>query len=520
MAIFFKDGETKTRPGVYQRYENTGHNPLAAARDGICAIPVRASWGPLGKVVKNNRSADLTKTYGAGVYGSGFTVPAAAEMFKGGASVVYTYRMGSGGAKATLEIAPGLTVEAKYVGTMPLSVAVQVSLGDAAKKQLLVYSGTSLVETIVFVADGKNEIENLIKAAADSKYVNLIKADATEDEAETAAETEEPTEGEVVGGGDSMVEDEIEEGTDEPADEPTEPATGSVVPVLAVASGALTGGEDPVVTTEDYSKAFAAFEGYYYNTIALDVDDDENLSLSLMLQEYKSAAYEMGKLGIAVVGEKTTVPFEKRLAHAYAFNDYKVAYLGGGWIAGAENMDGVLAICHTAGVIASKPANAGITHTVVSGATDLCESLTYYQYEEAINSGMLMVSMSPEGEIWFDSAVNTFHSPIDSINDEGWKKIRRVKVRFELFDRMDRALAPKVGRVTADSDGVADIIQTGQRILAAMFNERKIKDGATFTEDPDNPFMGDSAWFNIGIDDNDSLEKIYLRYQFRYNQNV
>lgn len=518
MAIFFKDGETKTRPGVYQRYENIGHNPLAAARDGICAIPVRASWGPLGKVMKNNRTADLTKTYGNGTYGPGYTVPAAIEMFKGGASVVYTYRMGSGGVQATLEIADGLTVQAKYVGTMPLSVAVQVSLGDPSKKQFLVYSGTSLVETFSFVADGENEIDNLIKAAADSKYVTLIKADATEDEVETVAETEEPTDGEIVGGGDSMVEDEENtEGTDEPTE--TEP-TGSVVPVLAVASGALTGGEDPVVTTEDYSKAFAAFEGYYYNAIALDVDDDENMSLSLMLQEYKSAAYEMGKLGIAVVGEKTTVAFEKRLAHAYAFNDYKVVYLGGGWMAETENMDGVLAICRTAGVVASKPANEGITHTVISGATDLCESLTYYQYEEAINSGMLMVSMSPDGEIWFDSAVNTFHSPIDSTNDEGWKKIRRVKVRFELFDRMDRALAPKVGRVTADSDGVADVIQTGQRILAAMFNERKIKDGATFSEDPDNPFVGDSAWFIIGVDDNDSLEKIYLRYQFRYNQNV
>ena len=470
--IFFKEGEKKIRPGIYQRYENIGQAPLVTARDGICAIPVRASWGPLGKVVKHNRAADLAKTYGAGVYGTGYTVPAAEAMFKGGAVTVYTYRMGTGGAKAKLDVS-GITVSAKYEGTMPLSVSVQTKLTDSAKKQFQVYSGTALVETFDFMADGANEGDNLMKAAVNSKYVDL-----------TAA------------------------------------AAPAVVEVLAVASGALTGGADPVVTNEDYSKAFAALESTYYNVIALDVDDDENMTLSLILHEYLNGAYEMGKLAIAVVGEKTTVDFEKRLAHARAFDDYKTAYLGGGWMSGAQNKDGVLAICQTAGTIASTPSNKGIVHAVIDGATELCESLTYYQYEEAILSGMLMVAMSAEGEIWYDSGVNTRVSDADSMNDDGWKKIRRTQVRFEAFDRLDRALAPKVGRVSADSDGVADVIQTGQRILAAMANEGKIFAGATFTEDPDNPFAGDSAWFIIQLDDVDSLEKIYLRYQFRYSQNA
>lgn len=472
MAISYNEGETKIRPGIYSRYENVGFSTLVAAQDGICAIPVRASWGPLGKVVKNNRAADLTKNYGAGVYGPGHTVPAAAEMFKGGAFTVYTYRLGQGGKKATLT-ADGLTITAKYEGTMPLSVAVQTSLADASKKQFQVYSDKTLVETFTFTADGANEGANLIAAVAESKYVDVT--------AETA------------------------------------PAT---VTILPVASGALAGGEDPTVTNEDYSKAFAALESFYYNTIALDVDDDADMTLSQLLKEYKEAAYEMGKLGIAVVGEKTTVAFEKRLAHAEQFNDYKTAYLGGGCKFGAENKDGVLTICYTAGVIASTPSNKGITHTVLKGATELCESLTYYQYVEAITSGMLMLSMSPDGEIWYDSAINTFRSPIDTVNDEGWKKLRRTKVRFEMFDRLDRQLAPKIGRVSADTDGVADIIQTGQRVLDAMVTEGKLFPGAKFAEDPDRPFEGDSAWFIIQAIDIDSLEKIYLRYQFRYSQNA
>ena len=473
MAIFYKEGETKVRPGIYQRYENADHNPMITARDGFCAIPVRASWGPLGQVVKNTTANDLTKNYGTGTYGEGYTVPAAKAMFEGGAVAVYTYRMGTGGTAASKIIDGGVTVTAKYPGTMPISIAIQTKLGDSSKKQLQVYAGTTLVETFAFLADGENEGANLMEKAANSKYITL-----------TAV---------------------------------TAPAT---VSVMDVASGALTGGADPVITNEEYSKAFAAFEPFYYNTIALDVDDDENLTLSLLLQAYLDGAYEMGKLGVAVVGEKTTVDFEERLAHARAFDDYKVVYLGGGYMAGNENRDGVMAICYTAGLIAATPSNQGIVHAAIKGATDLLESLTYYQYEEAINSGMLMVSRSPEGAIWFDSGINTRVSAPDAINDDGWKKIRRVKVRFEMFDRLDRALAPKVGRVSADSDGVGDCIQTGQRILDTMANdEGKLAAGPTFIEDPENPFQVDSAWFVIDAYDVDSLEKIYLRYLFRYSQN-
>lgn len=469
MAVFYNEGETKKRPGVFQRYSNTGFDALSSVRDGICAIPVQASWGPLGKVIANNMASDLTKNYGAGTYGPGYTVPAAQAMFDGDAATVYTYRLGSGGAKASKEITSGLTATAKYPGTMPLRVAVQDKLGDSTKKQLLVYADTALVETWSFAADGKAEGDNLIAAVAGSNYIDVT-------------------------------------------------GTAATIPVLAAASGALEGGANPTVTTEDYSKAFAALEAFYYNTIALDVDDDENMTLSLLLQAYKENAYKLGKTGYAVVGEKTSVAFDTRCTHARAFNDAKVVYLGGGYMAGNVSKDGVMAICYTAGVIASTPSNQGITHTVIKGATELCESLTYSQYEQAIESGMLMISMSPDGNIWYDSGINTLTTPAAN-QDDGWKKIRRTKVRFEAFDRLDRALAPKVGRVSADTDGVADIVQTGQRVLNAMVGEGKLMPGAVFCEDSEHPYTGDSAWFLVQVDDIDSLEKIYLHYQFRYSQN-
>lgn len=470
MAIFFTEGEVKNRPGVYQRHTNVGHTKPATATDGICAIPIQAAWGPLGKVLKNNSLTDLKSNYGSGDYGEGFTVPAAAAMFDGGASTVYTYRLGTGGKQASLTLDGGLTVTAKYPGTMAISVAVQAKLGDASKKQFLVYVGTTQVEVWEFAADTKAEGANLIAATANSKYVTVTGEAAT-------------------------------------------------VAVLAVASGALTGGENPTVTNEDYSKAFAALEVSYYNTIALDVDDDEDMTLSLLLQEYLANAYQFGKLGMAVVGEKTSVAFETRLEHAAHFNDPKVVYLGGGYMAGKASKDGALGICYTAGVIAKTPSNHGITHAIISEATDLCETLTFAQYVAAINAGALMLSKSSDGFIWYDSGINTLTKPEAGTQDDGWKKIRRTKTRFELIDRLDRVLNPKVGRISADSDGIADVIQTGQRVLDAMITERKLLPGATFIEDPANPHEGDSAWFLIQSDDIDSLEMIYLQYQFRYSQN-
>ena len=468
-SVFFNEGELKVRPGVYQRHTNTGFNTPTGALDGICAIPVQASWGPLGKVVANVVKSDLTRTYGYGSYGTGYTVPAAAAMFDGGASTVYTYRLGTGGKNASKEVAEGLTVTAKYPGTMPISVAVQKKLGDDTTKVFQVYAGTSIVESFEFAADTTAEGANLIAAVANSKYIDAA-------------------------------------------------GTATTVPVLAVASGELSGGENPTVTNNDYSDAFSAFESYYYNTIALDVDDTD-MALSLLLQSYLENAYKLGKLGIAVVGEKTTVAFATRLAHAKVFDDAKVVYLGGGWKSGTEDKDGVLAICYTAGLIASTSSNQGIVHSVIAGATELCESLTFAQYEAAIASGMLMVSMSSDGSIWYDSGITTLINPEEATQDAGWKKIRRVKARFELIDRLDRALAPKVGKVSCNTDGISDIVQTGQRVLDLMVGEGKLASGAKFAEDTANPANGDSAWFVIQADDIDSLEKIYLQYQFRYSQN-
>lgn len=471
MAVYYNEGELKTRPSVYQRTTNAGFDNLVYAHDGICAIPIKASWGPLGKVVKHTKESSLVETYGDGEYSTKHTVPAAAELFKSGAATVYTYRMGTGGKNASVGLSSELKIYAKYPGDVDIHLHFDRKIDSENEVRLNVFFGDKLVENFEML----NGQIHLWRVCRDSRYIEVYEADL-------GADT------------DPIINGESEHCS-------------------------LEGGVDPTITNEDYSKAFAALEPYYYNTITLDVDDDTSMTLSNLLHSYMANASKLGKTGIAVVGQKSTVAFDTRRTNAASFNDANVVFLGGGYMAGTEDKDGLMAICHTAGVIASTPSNQGITHLVIGEATALCESLTYSQYVEAIAAGMLMLSVAPDGSIWYDSGINTLTSAEDGNMDEGWKKIRRAKVRYEMYNRLDRVLAPKVGRVSADTDGVSDIIQSGQRVLDAMVAEGKLRAGALFTADPAKVLTNDSAWFIVQADDIDSLEKIYLHYQFRYSQN-
>lgn len=469
MGFFYKKGEKKVRPGLYQRYENRGSSNTAGAMVGYCAITIQADWGPLNEVVTVGLGGSLTK-----LFGNGGTVADAQALFDGGASTVYVCRIGTGGTKASLELndsagAAMVKVEALYPGKREFAVSIKEVLGDATKKEFIITEGATVLEKFTFTA-GSKEAGNLIAVIEEkgSDYVAVTKV-----------------------------------------------ADGSGV-LAAVQQSALTGGTNPTVSTADYSAGFNVLETMDWNTISVDTDDN---AVHALLATFMNRVYEMGKFAMCVVGDPLSVAFATRLQKARAFNDELVVYFGSGWIDSMGNKkDGHLAVNHVAGVIASTSSDKAITHLVIKGAADLAERLTNEQYIEAINSGCLMLSMSPEKQVWFDSGINTLLSP-DADQDEGWQKIKRVAVRNELMIRMDKAIAKKVGRVINGSDGQADVIQVGQKVLKEMIAEGgKILDGATFYLDPDNPPQGDSAWFVIDADDADTMEKIYLLYRFRYSQ--
>lgn len=456
MAQSYKAGETKTRPGVYYRY-TTDSVQTAGAVDGIAAIVLNAQWGKQGEVTTHETAASIEKAYGSDV----------ATMLKtAGASTVLVCRLkGSGGAKASVQVSDVCTIMAKYEGVgKALKVKIQQKISDERTKQALVLDGVTLLETFEF-AGSSDDVDAAVAAMAASEYVELAK---------------------------------LKSGT------------------VAVGEHTLTGGANPTVTAADYMEGFEALESYTYNVLCTDSTD---VAVATLLKSYADEAASQGKHFIGVAGAPETATFDAKKANAKALNSAKMVYFGSGWkTASGDTIEGAKAAAYVAGKIAATPSSESIVHSVISGATDVTERLTNAQYVSAIENGLLLLSVGSGGEIWLDSGITTL-TTLGANEDAGWKKIKRVKVRNELFDRLDRATAPLVGKVNCNADGIAAVIQAGMGVLTSMVAENKLETGATFTTDPENPYAGDSAWFIVDALDIDALEKVYLHYQFSYSSN-
>ena len=469
MGTLYKPGEQKIRPGVYRRYENAGEKEVPKAMVGVFAIPVKADFGPLGEVKSFafDEIEDMKE-----MYGTSGTMDAAQALFDGGATKVYIYRLGSGGSIASVNVSSSengvlATLFTKYPTEGKYNVTAKASLKDPNVRELLIYDNTTLLETIQFDVS-TNEKDALVTAVnSKSKYLTAKAGD---------------------GAGQ----------------------------VANMANVALAGGSAPTTTTESYSEAFLAFEAFSFNMLVLDTCDTMVHSLA---EAYIERIYQEGALSMVALGEPITVPFDERLAHAKAFDNEKVIYLGSGYKdTNGDILDGYLAIAKQAGIIGSLESNKSCVHTVVPGAVDLLEELKNSQYEKAIKNGMVLLARNSKGELWFDSGVNTLVNPNEE-QDNGWKKIKRTAIRFEMFDRINRAIEPIVGKVNCDDIGVGDVVLAGQAVLDAMAsdNENKLFSNPTFAEDTDHKRGADYAHFVIDAIDKDTLEKIYLRYRFRFS---
>lgn len=474
MGIFFTVGEKKKRPGVYQRYENVGGVSIAGATDGIVACCIRSNWGELSKVHTFESIEQAKATLGSG--GEKDTVSLLTEVFTGGAKKVYCVRLGSGGTKGTTTLSDtentqAINMTAKGEGNRQLSYIIRKVLGEEAKKEMIVLEGTVELERMTFES-GEKEIDNFIQSAKQSNYFVFSKVEAYQ---------------------------------------------GSVG-LAEVGQTDFPCGTNPTITNEDYSNAFTLLEPYIFNTLCIDT---ESVAVHTLLTAFMQKIYQGGNiLPFAVIAESSNVPFETRLSHARAINAYNVIYVGGGAIDTlGEPLEGVRAAARVAGMVASTPSNQSLTHKVITGMTDVLEMLTNNQYEQSIDAGMLTFSMSSAGNVWIESAITTLNMP-QGEDDEGWKKIKRTKIRKELMNRASATVEPLIGNINNDDDGRATVLIAIGNLLSLMHTEGKLLEGGYAEVDKNNPPQGDSAWFNIYADDIDSLEKIYFVYKFRYSPNL
>lgn len=454
----FVAGESKTRPGVYARITTADVQPGAGVTRGVVGAVVRGDWGPLGAVTEMESEGHALQTFGDGA-----TALSLREVFRGGARKVLAVRAGTGGGKAAFTEALKITLTAKHEGVRgnDFRLTHRTNLGDATKSDLLVYDGTTLLETITYTpgANGAQALTDAVNAS--SNYL-----DAT-----------------YLGTGD----------------------------VTNVTNQALTAGTDPTVDGAAYTAALDLLETESFNVLAVDTEDT---SIHAAVEAWVDNARAGGLRAIAVLAEPTSVAFATRTANAAAFNNPAVVYVANGFSTEYGDIDGFEAAFRVAGLIAGAALTESLTHKVVTGATDIVGPLTATEIESAITNGALVFSRNARREVQVEYGITTLVTPGGNL-DAGWSKIRRVRTRDELMTRVAQATDALVGRVNNDANGRAQIRAAIQGEVNTLIAEGALGAG-TVTEDPANPATGDSAYFVISVDDNDSAEKVYLTFGFRF----
>ena len=347
---------------------------------------------------------------------------------------------------------------------MDLSVTVRDKLTDSDRKECVIYTGTTEFERVNF-AKGDDEVAALVEAFSKSK--NFVA-------------------------------------------EGQESASGIITNASQVT---FTAGENPVTATGDYSKAFTEVEKYFFNTICVDTEDT---AVHALLAAFLERIYEEGQFGIGVVAEKTTKDLEERMEAAEGFDAENMVYVLNSKVSTNDaTLEGYQTAALIAGLIAATPANQSVTHTEIERYVTLGELLTNTQVVKAEQRGCLVLSVSPDDKVWIDSGINTLINPADN-KDAGWKKIRRVKTRYELLYRANAQADALVGKVDNDVNGRSTIIAKLQKICNDMVQEGKLVQ-ATVTENSTYVADTDNCYFDFDVIDKDSAEHIYLFYKFRFS---
>ena len=553
-------GEQKVRPGTYYRV-SSGDVTTVGAVNGVAAVIFHSNWGTMNRVVDVSQS-DMNNLHS--MFGGGEGVQAIKEALLGGATTVKAVRVGTtgtGSAQKAYVYAPNkdyvrkaqvtidangkgsfLTTKMTPVRTYKQSIKVRLNGWYKSGKYLIKTTDYKITQTKTAGNYTKREIQltasGLAKLGADRKiriyeyytikgaklaYIysrkrgdygftcslqtNLITGKRQMNFYDERGLFDSVT---FEAGGNEV--QKLKTALDGSAKFYMAKVYGSGV-LGNFASRKMTKGTNPTVTVADYSNATDLLERHYWNVL---LADSNTTNVRSLLTEYVKQSYETGRLGMAVIGSNATASFDSRLAFATAVNDWRVVYVANSWtdINGTE-YSGWKAAARIGGMIAACETNASLTHIVISNATELLNPMTNGEMIQAEEKGCLCLSYNDEGQVWIDNAINTLIT-LGNDQDEGWKKIRRTKCRFELMTRINRTCDKLIGRLNNDTNGRATLITAMQSIINEMIAEGKLFFGSYVAEDTRYKPAGDRAYFVLYISDIDSIEKVYLDFNFTY----
>lgn len=469
--------EPKVRPGLYMNYKAAAAAQISGAARGIVAIPVRANWGPIRKLVEITNEKDLIDAYTDNSAEGATAYKEIKFALMGAPKKVLAYRLADTNAKKAIVILKDeestdvLTLSTKYETDRPFKVMVRNNVIDANKYDIVLYEGSKLLYTFTF-DKGAAVVDNAVKAVNEDKGNKWIQAVKNAD-----------------GNGTLSV----------------------------VTTKDLTGGNAGIegVTNADYMNVLDVFESAVFNVLALD--GISNAELQASITAWIDRVRKEGKKVMAVMGGSSDDDQDVAISNSKsrAFNHEAVHNVTVGGVLGGRAYSSAEIAPYVAGLIAGQKLSESITYHVTP-FEDVTNRLSNSEVIASLQSGSLVLVNDGE-KVIIEQGINTLTSLKEGQNNQ-WKKTRAIRVMDAISDDMLKSARDGyIGKVTNNADGQASLIAACKQYMEKLANEGIIASDFVVMLDPQYQPSAEPdevyIYWNASI--TDSMEKIYGTFTVR-----
>ncbi len=278
----WNENNRPTIPGFYNRFKALAEKRIGTGIHGILAMPVKANWGPVNKVISVKDEKDLINKFGKD--NTAYRLGRLALL--GQPKELLLYRLTDGTEKIAsvmlkdTEDTDLLKIETQYPTIRDFNVTVRTNIVESDKKDLILYEGAKQLYIFSELGGTIEEIAKSINGNVENIWLKAIKVD---------------------------------EGNGK---------------LVSVANQTFTGGNDGTtsITNEHYIKAMEILEGYKADGFCLDGVTDESLQNTVKAWVKRNSS--KGNNIIAYLGIKDTDTIQQANTKSKEFNFEGIVNVG------------------------------------------------------------------------------------------------------------------------------------------------------------------------------------------------
>lgn len=423
----WNENNRPTIPGFYNRFKSVAEKRIGTGIHGILAMPVKANWGPVEKVVSIKDEKDLINKFGKD--NTAYKLGRLALL--GQPKELLLYRLADGSEKiSTLNLKDTeskevIKLETLYPTTRDFNVSIRTNIIDDSKKDLILYEGAKQLYIFSELAGTIEEIAKSINESVENIWVKAT---------------------------------ELDEGNGK---------------LQNIANETLIGGNDgnKGINNEQYLKAMNVLEGYKADGFCLDGVTDE--ALQNTVKAWVKRNKTKGNNIIAFLGCKDTDTIQQANTKSKGFNFEGIVNVGTKGIYEGVNYTPAETACYIAGLATGKRLKESICNekTIFE---DVEPRLSKEEIEIALASGTLVLAQDDNDVIVVDD-VNTLKRYNEEQNDT-WGYIRGIKFMNAVDG--DTALKRKefIGKVPNNKTGQLVVICALKQYFEVLEKEGVIED--------------------------------------------